>query len=136
GWSDKARHGTERVAMADSLNGVGNRTVGDESRLVSTAMLDVPVESVVAGVDDTTREPAREGGSRGIEHAVPLLVPRHGFRRFRPEAFWIGEPPRIDHIVRPAHARPKLRAGARTRNGGRRPQSLRTLAGVSGTPGP
>src|SRR2546428_1840877 len=82
-------------------------------------MIRRPPRSTLFPYTTLFRSPAREGRSRGIEHAVPLLVPRHAFRRFRPEAFWIGEPPRIDHIVRPAHARPKLRAGARTCNGGR-----------------
>ena len=62
---------------------------------LAAALLDVTVESVVAGVDPPTGEPAVEGGAACIEHPIPAPLPVQRHRPLAPETLRVLERPAI-----------------------------------------
>ena len=58
----------------------------------------VPVERIVAGVDDATGEPSEVRRPRGVEDRAPSLVPMDRVGGFAPEPLRLGAPTRI-HLV-------------------------------------
>src|SRR5256885_10227916 len=89
---------TAQLSIRECLDPARDGAVVDERSLVGAAVLDMPIDRVVAGVDDAAREPAVERGARVIEHAIPSLVPVYGFAGFGPEPFRVLGPLRI-HLV-------------------------------------
>src|SRR5207247_7927165 len=69
--------------------------VVNQGGLVGAAVLDVPVERVLAGVDGGARKPTIERGARAIEDPIPALGPVDGLARFGPEPLRVPGPPRI-----------------------------------------
>src|SRR3989442_1736637 len=63
----------------------------------------VPVEGVVARVDDATREPAIVRRPRSVEHLIPAPVPVDAVGGLRPEPLGLGAPPRIHLVLRAGH---------------------------------
>src|SRR5439155_537281 len=66
-----------------------------ETITAGAAVLDVPVERVLAGVDGGARKPTIERGARAIEDPIPALGPVDGLARFGPEPLRVPGPPRI-----------------------------------------
>src|SRR5207245_10732596 len=112
----------QQRAIREAGDGLSDGAVVDESRLVGAAARHVPVEGVVARVDDATREPAIVRRPRSVEHLVPAPVPVDAVSGLRPEPLGLVAPPRI-HLV--------LRAGHRLQAPGHRALSSPTLPRTS-----
>src|SRR5207247_8551181 len=69
--------------------------VVNQGGLVGAAVLDVPVERVLAGVDGGARKPTIERGARAVENPIPALGPVDRLARFGPEPLRVPGPPRI-----------------------------------------
>src|SRR5207245_1946652 len=82
-----------RAASSCDASGV------DQRGLAGAALLDVPIERVVARVDPAARKPAVKRGARAVEHAIPMLVPVDGFAGFGPEPFRVLGPLRVDLVL-------------------------------------
>src|SRR5207245_520483 len=85
--------------IREGLDRARDRTVVDQRGLVGAAVLDVPIERVVARVDHAARKPAVKRGARAVEHAIPTLVPVDGFAGFGPEPFRVLGPLRVDLVL-------------------------------------
>ena len=109
----EARDGVAQLAVGEGCGGVGDGRVVDERELVGAAVLDVPVERVVARVQPAAGEPAEERCARVVERARRRLHPVDRGRSFRPEAFRILQRAPVD-LVEAAHdAVAEYRRGAR-----------------------
>jgi hypothetical protein len=79
--SESAQHAGERRDLLEQVvvrqpgDGVGDRAVVDERRLLASAGQDMPVDRVEAGVELGVGEPAVQRGIDVIEHAVRRLCP-------------------------------------------------------------
>src|SRR5438132_12993780 len=78
---------------------VPEAVVVNERGLIGPAVLDVPIQRVVAGVDHASRVPAIERGPRSIEHTFPWPVPVDGFASLGPEPLGVFAPLRVDVVL-------------------------------------
>src|SRR5437763_273422 len=100
-----------QLAIRERLDRARDGAVVNQGGLVGAAVLDVPVERVLAGVDGGARKPTIERGARAIEHPIPALGPVDGLARFGPEPLRVPRPPRI-HLVLGALRGVEVRRGA------------------------
>ncbi len=98
----EARDRVSELAVRERRDGVRDRRVVDQRRLVGAAAVDVAVERVVAGVEAAAREPAVERRAGVVQDALPGLVPVDGGGRVGPEGLRLRERARVD-LVEPAH---------------------------------
>ena len=94
-----------QLSVGEGLDGVGDRAVVDQRRLVAAAVLDMQVEGVVAGVALGADEPAIEGLVAVVEDLVPLLVPVDCFRGLAPEPLGVRDGTLEDLVIAPRHRR-------------------------------
>src|SRR2546426_641701 len=108
----------QQGAIREAGDRLSDGAVVDESRLVAAAGRHVPIEGVIARVDDATREPAIVRRPRSVEHPVPTPVPVDAVSGLRPEPFGLVAPPRIHLVLRAGHRShaPGNRVSARRRD--------------------
>src|SRR5215211_1100644 len=58
----------QEIAIRVRLNDTSDRTIVDERNLLCAPVLDMRVEQVVTGIDETTRKPAVKRSTRSIQH--------------------------------------------------------------------
>ena len=83
--SREERHFIEQLLVRVGRFGVGDGTVVDERQLITTAVLDMPVERVVTGVELAVREPLVKGRQQVAEYDRGFAVPGDGLSGFSPE---------------------------------------------------
>src|SRR5262249_14404864 len=83
----------------EGLHGLRDSTVVDQRDLISASIGDMPVDSVVAGVDFASSEPSIEWLVGFVEDLLPLPVPVDSFRGFGPKTYRVTERMRIDLVV-------------------------------------
>jgi hypothetical protein len=71
----------------------------DQRDLVGAAAFDMAVERVVAGIDDTTAEPATVDALRGIEDLFRRLDPVDFLGRLGPKALRVGQRARLNLVI-------------------------------------
>ncbi len=114
------------LAIGQDFDCFGHRTVIDESWLVSPAVFDVQIESVIASVHAAPDKPSIEGLPRVVEDLVPLLIPVNIFGCFSPKAFRVVSQLLKDFIIDAQHRfilqlKPKRLVGSRVEVLKRRP---------------
>src|SRR5215831_16880144 len=73
--SGKTRHLIQQLTIAEGFDCPSYGAIVDESKLVSSALFDVSIEGVVAGVHRASGEPAIKWRTGSIENPVPFFVP-------------------------------------------------------------
>src|SRR5215475_9352795 len=97
--SGKTRHLIQQLTIAEGFDRPSYGAIVDESRLISSALFDMPIEGVVARVHRAAVEPAIKRRAGSIENPVPFFVPMNPVRYFGPEALRCVSPPSINFFI-------------------------------------
>src|SRR5262249_24284581 len=91
------------LAEGEGLNRPRDRAIVDQGHLVRAAVLDVPIDGVVAGVDLAAHKPPVERLARVVEDLVPLLAPADLVRGLGPKPLGVINRPRANLPISAGH---------------------------------
>src|SRR5262249_40955793 len=97
--SGKTRHLIQQLTITEGFDCPSYGAIVDESRLISSALFDMPIEGVVARVHHASGEPAIKRRTGSIEHPVPSFVPMNPFGYIGPETLRRVSPTGINFFI-------------------------------------
>ena len=102
------RHLVQEFRIRNRALRAGDGAVVDDRRLPGPAAGHMPVDRVVAGIDDAAGEPAAIDAGLRVEHPIGGLDPVDALGGVGPETLRVGLPAGVDLVIAASLRRPRL----------------------------